>query len=92
MEDRQMLTLKALALMVQQYLEERSDGLVDSYAMSAGESAIEALAAFGYMEVSEFGARFGRWTDAGRALLSWDDSRSAASEAFSAPHPSPRSR
>ena len=65
MDDRQNLALKALALMVKQYLEERPDGLVDNHAMSAGERAFEALAAFGYMEMSEFGARFARWSDAG---------------------------
>lgn len=85
MEDRQKLAFKALASMVRQYLEERPDGLVDNYAMSAGELAIEALAAFGYMELSEFGARFGRWTEAGRALLRWDDSAASAAETFPMP-------
>jgi hypothetical protein len=47
MDDRQKLALKALALMVRQYLEERPEGLVDNYAVSAGEYAIEALTAFG---------------------------------------------
>lgn len=75
--------------MVRQYLEERPDGLVDNYAMSAGELAIEALAAFGYMEMSGFGARLGRWTEEGRALLSWNDSAASAMETFPMPPVSP---
>ncbi|MCK3779664.1 hypothetical protein MZK49_23490 [Ensifer sesbaniae] len=89
MDNRQMLALSALARMVRQYLEERPDGLVDSYAMSAGERAFEALAAFGYMEMSEQGARFGRWTEAGRALLLWDDLAPSAAETFPMPPVSP---
>ncbi len=84
MDDRQKLALKALALMVKQYLEERPDSLVDNHAMSAGKCAFEALAAFGYMEMSEFGARFAR-CDAGRALLLWDDLASSAAETFPSP-------
>ncbi|KOF13547.1 hypothetical protein AC244_30340 [Ensifer adhaerens] len=44
--------------MVRQYLEERPDGLMDSYAMSAGEHAIEALADFGDMEKVAVGRIF----------------------------------
>ncbi|MGN7736106.1 hypothetical protein [Ensifer sp. 22564] len=89
MDDRQKLALSALARMVRQYLEERPDGLVDNHAMSAGEQAIEALAAFGYMEISEFGGRFGRWSEAGRALLRWDDLPASAAETFPMPPISP---
>lgn len=72
MDDRQKRALGALASMVQQYLQKREDGLLDSLAMSAGEHAIAALAQYGYMEAILTGRIFGRWTDAGRALLEWN--------------------
>lgn len=71
MDDREKLVLAALAHMVDQYLEERPDGAVDNYAMSAGEYAFEALQEYGYMEVENACARFARWTALGEALLAW---------------------
>jgi hypothetical protein len=69
MDDRQKRALGALASMVRQYLEKRPDNLLDSDAMGAGERAIDALAEFGYMEKVVVGRTFGRWTEAGEALL-----------------------
>jgi len=66
MADNERTLLIALVLMVRQYLDEYDDE-VDSRSISAGEHAIEALAAFGLMEVVN--TRFGRWTDAGKKLL-----------------------
>jgi hypothetical protein len=63
MTDREKMLLDALAGMVIQYLDDGGE-LVDSLSMSAGEHAIEALAAFGLMDVVN--ARFGRWTEAGK--------------------------
>ncbi|UXN66074.1 hypothetical protein N8E89_22905 (plasmid) [Phyllobacterium sp. A18/5-2] len=57
--------------MVRQHLEKRPDNLLDSDAMAAGERAIGALAEFGYMEKVVVGRTFGRWTEAGEALLDW---------------------
>jgi hypothetical protein len=68
MDDREKQALRALAAMVDQYLQEY-DGLIDSHAMSAGEQAIEALAEYGYIEKVIMGRIFGRWTDAGNALF-----------------------
>jgi len=62
MTDREKRLLIALVKMVDQYLDTRED-LVDSFSMSAGEHAIEALADFGLME--NVNSRFGRWTEAG---------------------------
>jgi len=45
---------------------------MDSYAMSAGEHAILALADYGYMEQVGEGRIMGRWTEAGAALLKWN--------------------
>ncbi|MGJ4885304.1 MULTISPECIES: hypothetical protein [unclassified Bradyrhizobium] len=58
--------LSALASMVMQYLPQYDDD-VDSLAMSAGQDAIEALAAFGLMDV--INTRFGRWTAEGKIFL-----------------------
>ncbi len=63
MTDSEKKLLIALVLIVNQYLDEYGDE-VDSRSMSAGEHAIEALAAFGLMEVVN--TRFGRWTEAGK--------------------------
>ncbi len=71
MDDRQKRALGALASMAKQYLEKRPDNLLDSDAMGAGERAISALAEFGYMEEVVVGRTFGRWTEAGEALLHW---------------------
>ncbi|MEK1928685.1 MAG: hypothetical protein AAAC47_02660 [Pararhizobium sp.] len=73
MDDRQKRALGALASMVRQYLEKRPDNLLDSYAMTAGERAIGALAEFGYIEKVVVSRTFGRWTEAGEALLEWAD-------------------
>jgi len=51
---------------------ERQNGMMDSYAMSAGEAAIRALSEYGYMEEVGEGRSMGRWTDAGKALLKWN--------------------
>lgn len=69
MDNREKVALAALARMVDQYLEKRPDGMIDNYAMSAGESAFGALYAYGYME--DAGVRFARWTELGEALLAW---------------------
>jgi len=66
-DNREEVALAALARMVDQYLEKRPDGMIDNYAMSAGESALEALSAYGYME--DAGMRFARWTELGRHSL-----------------------
>ncbi len=71
MDEREQRAVGALAAMVGQYLRATPDGLLDSYAMSAGEGAIEVLAEYGYMQKVVQGRIFGRWTDAGRALLVW---------------------
>ncbi|MGJ4893595.1 MULTISPECIES: hypothetical protein [unclassified Bradyrhizobium] len=65
MTENEKKILSALASMVIQYLEGRE--VVDSHSMSAGEEAIEVLAAFGLMEV--VGTRFGRWTEEGKTFL-----------------------
>lgn len=75
MEESRERTLAALALMVDQYLERRPDGFLDSYAMTAGEQAITILGEHGYMEVTIKGRIFGRWTKAGEALLNWTRTR-----------------
>jgi hypothetical protein len=59
--------LRALVKMVDRLLEHR-DGQVDTLAQSAGEHAIEALAAFGLMEFV-YTTRFARWTPDGRIFL-----------------------
>ncbi|MNL25231.1 hypothetical protein D3C87_1467060 [compost metagenome] len=75
MEESRERTLAALALMVDQYLERRPDGFLDSYAMTAGEQAITILGEHGYMEVTIKGRIFGRWTKAGEDLLNWTRTR-----------------
>ena len=67
-ETREQRLLYALVLMVRQYLH-HDDDVVDSFSMSAGEHAIEALVEYGLMQW-EAGARYGRWTKAGNDL--WD--------------------
>jgi hypothetical protein len=69
MTDSERKLLIALVLMVKQYLDERG-GDLDSYSMSAGEHAIEALVAFGLMELAAppFPGR-GRWTEAGNEFI-----------------------
>ena len=62
MSEREKKLLEALVLMVRQYLDEE-EGVVDSLAMSAGESAIRSLAEYGLMEIQGTG-RLGRWTKA----------------------------
>jgi hypothetical protein len=66
MIEREEKLLIALVYMVDQYLERQGDE-VDSLSMTAGEHAIEALAAYGLMEVVN--ARIGRWTEAGKRLI-----------------------
>jgi hypothetical protein len=66
MTDREKKLLIALVKMVNQYLDRYEDE-VDTRSMSAGEHAIEALAAFGMMHVVN--ARFGRWTEAGKKFV-----------------------
>ena len=66
MTDREKTLLIALVKMVDQYLD-RSQDVVDSRSMSAGEHAIVALADFGLMEV--INSRFGRWTAAGKNFI-----------------------
>ena len=66
MTDSERKLLVALVKMVDQYLDYYDDE-VDSRSMSAGEYAIEALAAFGLME--NVNTRFGRWTEAGKRFL-----------------------
>lgn len=63
MTDSEKKLLVALISMVEQYLW-KSDDLIDSSAMSAGQDAIKALACFGLVEVVD--TRFGRWTEAGK--------------------------
>jgi hypothetical protein len=63
MTDSEKKLLIALISMVEQYLW-KSDDVVDSSAMVAGQDAIEALAHFGLIEVVD--TRFGRWTDDGK--------------------------
>ncbi len=65
MSEREEKLLRALVLMVRQYLEVRPDGTVDSYAKSAGEHAIRALVEYVFMEIVPRGRIFGRWTEAG---------------------------
>lgn len=60
MDNREEVALAALARMVDQYLEKRPDGMIDNYAMSAGESALEALSAYGYMEDAGMRSPVGR--------------------------------
>jgi hypothetical protein len=72
MTDREKKLLIALVKMVNQYLDRYEDE-VDTRSMSAGEHAIEALAAFGLMDVVN--ARFGRWTEAGKKFVA--ETRSA---------------
>lgn len=57
--------LKALAWMCEQYMSD--EGRVDHSCMSAGEQAVELLVKYGLLEPCPRG---GRWTEAGRALLS----------------------
>jgi len=64
--DREDKLLLALVKMVNQFLPCYEDE-VDSIAESAGEHAIEALAAYGLME--QVNSRFGRWTEEGKALI-----------------------
>jgi len=71
-DERQKRALGALASMVDHYLPTHDDGLVNSLAMSPGEHAIAALAEFGYMQEVDLGRIFGRWTEAGLALLDWN--------------------
>jgi hypothetical protein len=66
MTDSEKKLLIALVQMVKQYLDEHGDE-VDSLSMSAGEHAIEALAAFGLMERAN--PRMGRWTRAGNEFI-----------------------
>jgi hypothetical protein len=61
MGDAEKKLLVALVLMVEQYLGGEDDEL-DHLCMSAGEAAVEALAAYGLV-VPE--PRGGRWTEAG---------------------------
>lgn len=66
MTEREEKLLTALVYMVDQYLERYGDE-VDSLSMTAGEHAIEALAAYGLMEVVN--SRIGRWTETGKRLV-----------------------
>jgi hypothetical protein len=66
MTDGEKKLLNALVQMVKQYLDEYGNE-VDSISMSAGEHAIEALAAFGLME--QVNPRVGRWTPAGNDFI-----------------------
>jgi hypothetical protein len=66
MSDRERKLLTALAMMVDQHLDEYMDE-VYSHPMSAGEHAIQALAEFGLMQT--VGTRFGRWSEAGKQFL-----------------------
>ncbi len=66
MSDSERKLLTALAMMVDQYLDEYMDE-VYSHPMSAGEHAIEALAEFGLMQT--VGTRFGRWSETGKKFL-----------------------
>jgi hypothetical protein len=66
MTDGEKKLLIALVQMVKQYLDEHGDE-VDSLSMSAGEHAIEALAAFGLME--RVNPRVGRWTRSGSDFI-----------------------
>jgi hypothetical protein len=63
MTDSERKLLTALVAMVHQHLYAYDDE-VDNIAESAGEFAIQALAAFGLMEIVN--TRFGRWTEAGK--------------------------
>jgi hypothetical protein len=66
MTDSERKLVTALVWMVQQYLPHYEDE-VDSYAESAGETAIAALADFGLMQVVN--TRFGPWTEAGKKFI-----------------------
>ena len=57
--------LYALALMCQQYLQDRN-GELDHQCMSAGEEAIQHLVDYGLVDPKRRG---GGWTSQGRALL-----------------------
>jgi len=71
MDDREKRALGALAMMVRQFVRENDERGLDSTASSAEEHAITALAEYGYIDEHISGRIFGRWTDAGRALLEW---------------------
>lgn len=73
MDDREKRVLLALAKMAEQYLTRRKDGVLDSDAMDAGESAILILAEYGLVEANQRGRIMGRWTEAGRELLKTPD-------------------
>ena len=68
-DDRENRLLAALIQMVEQYLHcDEASGTVDTLSMSAGEHAIAVLSEFGLMELGP-GARYGRWTEAGKEFL-----------------------
>ncbi|MFW2342155.1 hypothetical protein [Brevundimonas sp.] len=58
--------LRCLAWMCDQYLTTPEDAGLDHMCMSAGEQAVDALAAYGLVTINHRG---GEWTEAGHALL-----------------------
>ena len=60
MEERERKAVRALLSVATQYLHDR-DGLLDSGAISAGEETIEALAAYGFVEIIFHGRMYGKW-------------------------------
>ena len=61
MADRERLAVLALMTMTRQFLQRYPNEPVDSRAMSAGETAILALAEYGLMTVERRGRIFGKW-------------------------------
>jgi hypothetical protein len=68
MEEREQKAVRALVSMTRQFLHKRDD-LIDSSAISAGEQTIEALAAYGLMEIVFKGRMFAKWTEAAPEIL-----------------------
>ena len=60
MEERERKAVRALVSVTTQYLHQRDD-LIDSGAITAGEQTIEALAAYGLVEIVFKGRMFGKW-------------------------------
>jgi hypothetical protein len=69
-KEKERRLLMALVEMVEQHLHETDDGVVLSYAMSAGEHAIQMLVEYELMEVQGRGHINGRWTEAGMKFRS----------------------
>ncbi len=65
MTENEQQLLAALAWMCEQYLSDGT-GALDHKCMSAGEEAVELLAAYGLVDPS---GRGGAWTSAGKSLL-----------------------